>query len=372
MKTKARVFFVLVLLTVVFLAVGCGGGNTQSAVGTASGGGEYPIFRGNPNEEYYMLPFLANADYWLPCYATFKQAGNILGVKTFYTGTVNYDNQELLTLFDQTLAKNPKGIVVPPLNADVMVEPIARARSQGVAVVTWGSDSPEANRNGWVAADDSRQGESGAIALADGIGGRGKVMLCRVVGQSNTQVRADAFVALIKARYPGIQIVAEEPTEQDPDKAYRAVMTVAQMHPDLAGIYALTAVDAIGASRAAVELGGNTAKIKVVTNDTNDQILDMLKKGDVYATVTQDQGMQGWMAMMILFSAAHPEWINPVKGNTENPVSVPWCQQDLVVITKDNADLFYMDNYAKSLGYRNVDEMLAPGGPGIDPTFTKK
>jgi ribose transport system substrate-binding protein len=370
-KTKTGIFFVFVILAAAFLAISCGGGNTQAAVGATSGSGEYPVFRGDPNEEYYMCPPLAAADYWLPCYATFKQAGNMLGVKTFYTGTVNYDNQELLTLFDQTLAKNPKGIITHPLNADAMVEPIARARRQGVAIVTWASDSPEANRNGWVSADDRRQGQDGAVSLAEGMGGRGKLMLCRVLGQSNTQIRADAFVALIKARYPGIQIVAEESTEQDPDKAYRAVMTVAQMHPDLAGVYALTAVDAVGASRAAVELGGGTAKIKVVTNDTNDQILDMLKKGDVYATVTQDQGMQGWWAMMILFAAAHPEWINPVKGKSENPFSVPWLQQDLVVITKDNADLFYMDNYAKSLGYRNVDEMMAPGGPGIDPTFKK-
>jgi ribose transport system substrate-binding protein len=144
-------------------------------------------------------------------------------------------------------------------------------------------------------------------------------------------------------------------------------MTVAQMHPDLGGIFMPEASSAIGASRAAVELGGGSAKIKIICCDVNEQILDMLQTGDLFGAINPDQGMQGWFGMLLLFTAAHPELINPMNGKKEmglNPTYIPYLDNGLTVVTGENAQYFYVDKYAEARGYSSIQDMLGPGVPG--------
>ncbi len=334
----------------------------QAAVPVAAGQG----MKGSPDETYYMLVFNSGVEYWFPVYAAFKQAGNNLGVKTEYTGTTEYDANKEVEVFDQILAKSPKGIFLAPITAEAFKEPIDRAVQQGVAVVTFAPDSPDSARQGYVTSDNVKEGQHAAREFGKALDGKGKLMTLRNPGATNHDIRIDTFISTIKEEFPGIELVADEPTNQDPDKAYTAVMTVAQKHPDLDGVFMPEASSAIGASRAAVELGGGDTKIKVMCCDVNAQILDMLKTGDVWAAINPDQGMQGYFGMLTLFTAAHPELVTSMNGKAEqglNPTYIPLIDNGLNVVTAENADYFYVDKYAASLGYKDVQDMLSPGNP---------
>jgi ribose transport system substrate-binding protein len=120
----------------------------------------------------------------------------------------------------------------------------------------------------------------------------------------------------------------------------------------------------MGASRAAVELGGGKAKILVICADVNEQILDMIQTGDMFGAINPDQGIQGFFGMLTLFMIAHPELIDPMNGKKEmglNPVYIPYLDNGLTLVTADNAKYFYIDNYVKAMGYSNLQEMLSPG-----------
>jgi ribose transport system substrate-binding protein len=362
MKKYLKFFaaFTVVVLALVFL--GCGGGSGGGTGGTVQAVG----LHGDPGEEYYQLNFVSGVEYWFPVYEGFKQAGNHLGVKTFYVGCTEYDANKEVEVFEQTLAKNPKGIFLSPITAEAFKEPIDRAIAQGVVIVTMASDSPDSKRNGYVTSNNVNEGQHAARAIAEALGGRGKVMTLRNPGQTNHDIRIDTFIATIKAEFPNIQVVADSPTNQDPDKAYSAVMTVAQIHPDLGAVFMPEASSAMGASRAAVELGGGKAKIKVMCCDVNEQILDMLQTGDMFGAINPDQGMQGWFGMLTLFTAAHPELLNPMNGKKEmgqNPTYIPYLDNGLNLVTAENAKYFYVDKYAESLGYSSIQDMLGPGGP---------
>jgi ribose transport system substrate-binding protein len=334
--------------------------------GTTAAFAEINGLKGDPSEEYYQIQMVSGVEYWFPVFAAFKEAGNRLGVKTFYVGTTEYDANKEVEVFDQILARKPKGIMVHPITAEAFKEPIDRAVAQGVAVVTFAADSPESNRHGYITSDNVREGRYAARALGSELGGKGKVMTLRNPGQSNHDIRVDTFIKTIKEEFPGIEVVADEPTNQNPDKAYTSVLTVAQKHPDLGAIFMPEASSAMGASRAAVELGGGSAKIKIICCDVNEQILDMLKTGDVYGAINPDQGMQGYFGMLTLFMAAHPELIHPMNGKLEtgkNPVYIPYIDNGLTLVTAENADYFYVDKYAQSLGYKDVKDMLSPGDP---------
>jgi ribose transport system substrate-binding protein len=366
MRFKEKILAGIALAAMVALTA-CGG-NSGGATSAAPAAGEVRTvgLHGSPDEEYYQVQFVSGVEYWFPVYEGFKQAGNLLGVKTFYVGTTEYDANKEVEVFEQTLAKNPKGIYLSPITAEAFKEPVDRAVAQGVAIVTMASDSPESNRHGYVTSDNVNEGRHAARSIAQAMGGSGKVMTLRNPGQTNHDIRIDTFIATMKAEFPGIQVVADSPTNQDPDKAYSAVMTVAQMHPDLGAVFMPEASSAMGASRAAVELGGGKANIKVMCCDVNEQILDMLQTGDMFGAINPDQGMQGWFGMLVLFTAAHPELLNPMNGKKEmglNPTYIPYLDNGLTLVTAENAKYFYVDEYAKSLGYSSVQDMLSPGVP---------
>lgn len=355
-NTKIGTVFVALALALVFAGCKTGSGGEVQAVG----------LHGSADEEYYQIQMVSGVEYWFPVYEGFKQAGNLLGVKTFYVGTTEYDASKEVEVFEQTLAKNPKGIMVHPITAEAFKEPIDRAIAQGVAVVTFAADSPDSKRMGYITSDNVKEGQHAARALGQALGGQGKVMVARNPGQTNHDIRVDTFIATIKSEFPGIQVVGDTPTNQDPNKAYTAVMTVAQMHPDLGGFFSPEASSAQGAAQAAVELGGGKAKIKVMCADVDQKILDMLQTGDVYGAINPDQGMQGWFGMLMLFTAAHPELINPMNGKKAqglNPTYIPLIDNGLNLVTAENAQYFYVDKYAESLGYSSIQDMLGPGGP---------
>ena len=68
-------------------------------------------FQGSEDDKYYMITFVSGVEYWFPVYEMMKQAGQQLGVDTVYTGTPEYDLTKQLAVFEQSLAKNPKGIL---------------------------------------------------------------------------------------------------------------------------------------------------------------------------------------------------------------------------------------------------------------------
>ncbi len=313
-------------------------------------------FIGDPEETYYMIVFVSGVEYWFPVYEMFKQAGQQLGVKTVYTGTPEYDVSKHVAAFEQVLAKNPAGIFIAPINPDPFIEPINRAYEMGIPVVTFASDSPNSKRVSYITSDNVREGYFAADALAKELGGKGEVAVLENPGQDNHDLRIKSFIERIETNWPDVKVVARAASNQDANKAYQAVLTMAQAHPNLGAIFMPEATSGMGAGQAAVELGG---KIKVLCADVNAKVLDMIKEGQIYGSLNPNQGVQGYFGMLFLYLAAHPEMIDPMndhKRSEFNPMQIPYADNGLAIVTKENADDFYWDKYLKRRGTKGINE----------------
>jgi ribose transport system substrate-binding protein len=175
-------------------------------------------------------------------------------------------------------------------------------------------------------------------------------------GQDNHDRRIAAFVNRMKAKHPGMKLVGRAASNQDPNKAYQAVLSLAQANPNLGALFMPEANSALGAAQAKVETKKN---IKVMCCDVNAKILDMIKSGDVFGSINPNQGMQGYMGMMMLFLAKNPALIDPMndaKRNGTNPMAVPFLDNGLAVVSKANADDFYWDKYLARRGTKGIGE----------------
>jgi ribose transport system substrate-binding protein len=321
----------------------------------ASAATENP-FRCQPGEKYVMNVMVSGVEYWFPVYEMFKQAGQQLGCETAYTGTPEYDVNKQIATFDQALAQNPAGILVHPMNSDPFIEPINRAIDQGTAVVTFAADSPLSKRISFITSDNTREGIYAADAIAKKLGGKGEYAVLENPGQDNHDKRIAAFIARMEKEYPDMKLVGRAASNQDPNKAYQGLMSIIQAHPNVGAVFMPEANSAIGAAQANKESGG---KVLVMCADVNANILDMIKAGQVFGSINPNQGMQGYMGFMMLWLAKHPELIDPMndaKRSGFNPMSIPFVDNGLSIVTAENADDFYWDKYLKRRGTKGIDE----------------
>jgi ribose transport system substrate-binding protein len=313
-------------------------------------------FQGSQSDQYYMITFVSGVEYWFPVYEMMKQAGQQLGVDTIYTGTPEYDVAKQLAVFEQVLAKNPKGILIAPMNPEPFIEPINRAAEMGIPVVTFGADSPNSKRVAYVTSDNAREGQMAADAIAGAMDGKGEYAVLENPGQDNHDRRIASFIGRMDSNWPGMKLVGRAASNQDPTKAYNALLSMAQANPNLGAVFMPEASSALGAAQAANELGTG---IKVMLVDVNGKILDMIKAGEVFGSLNPNQGVQGYMGMLMLYLAAHTDLIDPMNDYTQtgdNPFTVPFIDNGLAIITAENADFFYWDKYLARRGTKGINE----------------
>lgn len=312
-------------------------------------------FRCEPGETYVMNVMVSGVEYWFPVYEMFKQAAHQFGCEADYTGTPEYDVNKQIASFEQALAKQPAGILLHPMNPDPFVEPINRATDQGTAVVTFAADSPNSKRVSYVTSDNAREGRVAAQEIAEDMGGSGQYAVLENPGQDNHDRRVAAFIQEMEDNYPDMELVGRASTGQDPNKAYQAVLSLAQANPELGAVFMPEASSAMGAAQAAKEAGGD---IRVISVDVNASVLDMIKAGEMFGAINPNQGTQGYYGFLLLWLANHPELIDPMNDHAEagfNPMGIPVLDNGYSVVTQENADSFYWDKYLKKRGTRGIE-----------------
>lgn len=360
---KKRLLALTMAATMTLSLVGCSSGGNTSGENTSapSGATESGGLKGSSDELYLMNVFVSGVEYWFPVYAGMKDAAKYLGVSCAYGGTTEYDAQKQVDSFYADMAKNPAGIIVSPIEEAAFAAPIDAAVDQGISVVTFASDSPDSRRCAYVTSDNVNEGSIAAKTICEAMGGSGSVMVLRNPSQSNHNTRCDAFIAYVEENYPNIKVVADVATNQNEQAGYDAVMSTYQKYPDLGGVFSPEGVSIVGAATAAKELKATGADIKCMCVDTNDTLLGMLKDGDMFGLICPDQYMQGWLSMLACFTDAHPELVNPMnerKATGENVLDVT-IDNGLTIVTAETADYYYCADYATSLGYKDVNDMLS-------------
>jgi len=316
---------------------------------------DWAFVGGGEDEVYYMLTFVSGVEYWKPVYEMFKQAGAQLNVKTIYTGTPEYDLNKQLAVFEQVLAKKPAGIALCPMNGDAFVEPIQRALDMGVKIINFATTGENSNELAYITSDNVNEGYMAADAICEDMGGEGEVAILENPGQDNHDLRIKSFIERIEDKWPGVEVVARAASNQDPNKAYTALKTMVQAHPNIGGVFMPEASSGMGAAQAAIELDTG---IRVLCCDVNDSILDMIKEEKIFGAINPNQGIQGYYSMITLY-LAHHELIDPMnayKQLGENPVRFPFMDNGLAVVTKETADAFYVSPYMERRNSKGIEE----------------
>ena len=264
-------------------------------------------------------------------------------------------------MFDEILQQDPEGILLSPITETVFTESVQAADEQGIPVVTIGTDLPESRRTSYVTSDAEKEGREAAKRIGDALQGWGSVLILRDPGQPQHDQCADGFAAYFRETYPGITIYEEE-TGANARKARKAVRRVYNSDMNLRAVFAPEPVSAEGAVQAAVKIGSGDQIIAACCG-ISDKILDYMTEEKMLFAVAPDQYLQGYIGMLDLYFAAHKEFMGQTGVSETEGTGLwqnPYTDAGYSVVTKENADSFYLSRYAKSLGLSDAKDLIEP------------
>jgi ribose transport system substrate-binding protein len=204
------------------------------------------------------------------------------------------------------VARKMDAIVLSPCDSKAVGQSIRLANAAGVPVFTVDIAclDPGAGVVAHVATDNYAGGRQAAAAVVEALGGRGgKVGVLDYKEVESCILRVKGFKdALAEHNVPGagrIEIVAELPGGGTRDRGYKAMEDMLQAHPDLAAVFAINDLSALGA-RAALEKAGRADRVKLVGFDGQPEGKKAIGEGKIYADPIQYPDRIGRMAAAII------------------------------------------------------------------------
>ncbi|RUX21847.1 sugar ABC transporter substrate-binding protein [Mesorhizobium sp. M7A.F.Ca.US.011.01.1.1] len=285
----------------------------------------------------------------------------------------NYQGQQLLTQLSAVYSSGCDKcslVAIPSTNAftKAILDRSARA---GVKVVTiwnrpeelhpWDTQSAT-----WVAHnsfDGVASGYIGGMAICKALSGKGKI--AAIGGGSSSAVARQRLDGLKKAiaECPGLELVDVQYGEWQEIKAQSITRTwLAKYGDELKAIAAGNDAMASGAIAALREKGLN-GKIFVTGSDGSAVAFDLIKKGDMLATVWQNPSLQGAVTAALAYAAAMGD-IDPEK--------LPQAQRDFYMkqsaVDASNVDKFIeLKKNAPSYDYADLKSKLWDTSEGQIP-----
>ncbi|WP_334074305.1 substrate-binding domain-containing protein [Paenibacillus sp. A14] len=294
--------------------------------------------RGEIGEKYIMVTFQMGIDYWKSSLKGFEDAASALQVSVEYRGATQRDVNEQITVLEQAIAKKPAGIAISAIHPLELNATIDKAMEAGIPVVLFDSDAPGSKAYSFLGTDNYSAGVMAARQMAELTGGQGRVAIVTLPGQQNHEERTQGFADTISREFPGMKVEAVKNGKGDPLLSRQAAEEILSDDPGIAGIFTTEANGGIGVAEAVREhLKRGKPGPKILGFDTDKGTLDLVKSGDIAATMAQGTWNMGYWSLQYLFSLKHDP---PAAQNPGS--SVPRrTDTGITVVTRRNVDDYY-------------------------------
>jgi len=300
-----------VAVAAVAIVAGCGGG-----------GGETP--KGPEKLRFMIIPKALDIPVFnyakLGAERQAKEYGN---VEILWNAPASADQLKQKEILESAITQRVDGIAISSLNGDFLTETINKAIDAGIPVTTWDSDAPKSKRYAFYGVDDYASGRILGEQTVKLLGGKGKVAIITSVGATNLQRRLDGLKEVL-ATAPGIQIVETYDIKEDSVRCAELMASGTSRYPDLGAWVSVGGWPVFTRNATATV---DPAKTKVISFDTIQPALDLLREGKVAVLVGQKYFGWGSESVKLLYDIKHGKM-----------PAIPIIDSGVDVVTKENVD----------------------------------
>ena len=241
-----------------------------------------------------VIPMGTTHEYWKSIHAGAVKAAREEGVEIVWKGPQKEDDRaQQIAVVEDMVSRRVNGIVLAPLDGKGLQKPVAEARRAGIPAVIIDSGLEGDDYLSFIATDNYRGGQLGARRLVEILGGRGAVILMRVmVGAESTMRREQGFLDEIR-RHPGIRILSDNQYGGiTTETAYQTGENLLNRFPVVDGVFCPNESTTFGMLRALTD-AGKAGKVKFVGFDSSDKLITALREGRLHGLVLQNPFRMG-------------------------------------------------------------------------------
>ena len=213
-----------------------------------------------------LIPGLTTDAFYITMRKGAQAAADALGVELVFQGAPDFNPVLQVPVLDAVIARQPDAILIAPTDTTQLVEPLRKAHDAGIPVITvdtfigtgkYQTGAGDADFPlSYIASDNVLGGRMAARALAEAIGGEGKVYVSNVKpGISTTDQREEGFKAEMAESFPNIEVLETQFNDNDANKAASQLQAVFARNPDLKGVFGANLFSALGAGNGVQQAG---------------------------------------------------------------------------------------------------------------------
>src|SRR6266481_9285437 len=246
------------------------------------------------------VAFLTNnaSDFWTIAPAGCDKAQKeVPNIKVDFRIPADGTAAEQTRIFDDLLVKGTNGIALSPVDPANQTAMIDKGTEKAL-IVTQDSDAPKSKRSFYVGTDNVAAGRQAGELVKKAIPAGGKIML--FVGKRDAQNAKERIQGLEEAlKGSNVSVIDVRTDDTDRVRAKQNVSDTLVKYPDVAclvGLWSYNGPAIIGA----VKDAGKVGKVKIIAFDEEDETLNGIRDGAIYATVVQQPFEFGYQSMKLM------------------------------------------------------------------------
>lgn len=316
---KKRFISLLMMTALAFSLSACGNNSEASSASSGSNNnkGTIAICVAQTSNEFQAR--------LMDAMLTYAEDNNINESYNFTVFDAKFDTATQLQQVENAVSQGVDGIIMIAVDMKGSVAAVNVANDAGIPIVGVNTDIEDNSLfTSYVGSDCTVSGFIEMTALAEAMGGEGKIVEMHGNYGEAPQIQRDAGIRQALSEYPDIEIVAEDTATWNRDQGL-AVMENWIQSGAMNGVKAVVAQNdamAVGAMIALEDAG--MTDVLVAGIDANEDMLGYLKEGRTTVTVFQNatsQGEQGVAQMLKILNGEDYEqtvWIDYELVTSEN------------------------------------------------------
>lgn len=248
-------------------------------------------------------------------------------VECLYMGSVESDMDAQTSVIEDAITRGVDAIGISCNDPEGCVEPINAAVADGIAVMTWDSDSPDSDRITYLGLDNYAGGLAAADLLIREIGTEGEVaLLTGVPGAFNLEERIRGFEDGIADT--DLEIMDIVYCNDDINTGVQVVEETMLLYPEIDGWFFVGLWPILAGQGAMPLFEEATANgMKTVAFDTLEIELEWMEDGLLHGLVGQKYWSWGYDTVHMMFDHV----VNDVEFE-------PWTDSGMDIVTMNNVD----------------------------------
>jgi rhamnose transport system substrate-binding protein len=210
-----------------------------------------------------MMPKAKGDPYFISCRQGAEEAAKELGVELLWDGPTDLDPAKQNEVVEAWITRGVDAIAVSVENKVGISTVLRKAREKGIKVITWDADAEKDARDFFInQATPQGIGYTLTDEAARILNNKGEFA---IITASLSAANQNEWIKYIKERlaqkYPGLKLVAIQPSEGDRDRAFAETQTVLKVYPNIKLVMAIAAPAVPGAAEAVKQSGRTDVKV---------------------------------------------------------------------------------------------------------------